>query len=104
MAVWTDHWGDSIRVTEERLAHILEHPEMAGEESRIAEALAQPDLVIQSASDKGVRLYYRFYQTSAIGAKHLCAVVKWGSDGPFLITAYFTDRPKRGTLLWTTSE
>ena len=101
MPVWPDCWGAPIRVTEERLAHILGHPELAGEESRIAETLDQPNVVIQSASDPEVRLYHRFYETSAVGGKHLCAVVKWRSDDAFLITAYFTDRPKRGAVLWT---
>ena len=104
MPVWFDCWDAPIRVTEERLAHILEHPEMAGEKSRIAETLSRPDIVIQSRSDREVRLYHRFYETSAVGAKHLCAVVRWRSDDAFLVTAYFTDRPKRGTILWTTNE
>lgn len=52
-------------------------------------------------SDPEVRLYHRFYEESAVGAKHLCAVVKWHGDDAFLITAFYTDHPKRGTVLWT---
>ena len=100
MPVWPDCWGVRIRVTEERLAHVLEHPEMVGEEAHIAETLAQPVVVIQSGSDPDVRLYHRLYSASAVGQKYLCAVVKWRSDDAFLITAYFTDRPKRGVVLW----
>ena len=74
---------------------------MAGEEARIAETLAAPDAVIRSGSDPEVRLYHRFHETSAVGAKHLCVVVKWREDDAFLITAYFTDRPKSGDTLWT---
>ena len=74
---------------------------MVGEEARIAEALAQPDVVIQSTSDPDVRLYHRRCSTSAVGEKYLCAVVKWRRDDAFLITAYFTERLKRGAVLWT---
>ncbi|HEU4760185.1 MAG TPA: hypothetical protein VFT91_09430 [Dehalococcoidia bacterium] len=88
-------------MTEERLAHVLGHPEMVGEEVHIEETLRDPDVVIQSRSDPEVRLYHRLYQTAALGQKYLCAVVKWRSDDAFLITAYFTDTPKRGTQLWT---
>ena len=101
MPTWSDCWGTDIRITKERLSHVLEHPEMAGEERRIAETLAQPDIVVQSASDPEVRLYHRLYETATVGAKHLCAVVKWRDGDAFLVTAYFTDRPKRGAVLWT---
>jgi molybdopterin synthase catalytic subunit len=74
---------------------------MVNAEARIEEALRQPDTVIQSRSDLEVRLYHRFYAQTPVGAKYLCAVVRWRSDNAFLITAYFTDRPKRGAVLWT---
>jgi len=33
--ILNDHEGRAIRLTDERLAHILEHPEMQGMEGRI---------------------------------------------------------------------
>ena len=74
---------------------------MVGQDERIAATLASPDIVIQSSSDPEARLYHRFYAETPVGAKHLCVVVKWRIDDAFLITAYFTDRIKRGTALWT---
>ena len=74
---------------------------MVGQEARIEETLAQPDTVMQSRSDPGVHLYYRLYESTPVGRKHLCAVVRLWGDDAFLVTAFFTDRPKRGTLLWT---
>ena len=100
MPTWRDCWGTDIRVTQERLEHVLEHPEMAGEQGRMIQTLVEPDQVIQSLSDPDVRLYHRFYGTSRVGAKHLCVVVKWRAEDAFLVTAYFTDRPKRGRVLW----
>jgi len=57
-----DHQGLAIRLTDERRAHILDHPEMASFEAAIAETLKQPALVVQSISDEAARLYYRFFQ------------------------------------------
>jgi len=100
MLIWRDCWSMSIRVTDERLAHVLEHPEMAGQQAALAETLAEPHQVVQSRSDEDVRLYHRLCDDSPVGAKYLCVVVKWRSDDPFLVTAYFTDRVKQGTRLW----
>lgn len=52
MHVYVDYQGKRIRLTEERLAHILEHPEMREMEPRIAETLAQPEKVVESLSDE----------------------------------------------------
>lgn len=65
------------------------------------EHLSFPQSVVQSASDAYVRLYYRFYQDTMVGEKFLCVVVKVGSDDAFVVTAYLTDRVKKGNVLWT---
>jgi len=41
----TDCFGRKIRLTAERLAHILEHPEMSGMATEIARVLREPQLV-----------------------------------------------------------
>ncbi len=74
---------------------------MMSQEARVAETLRTPDVVVQSPSDFDVRLYHRLYIDSPVGEKHMCAVVKWLPDDAFLITAHFTDKPKRGIVLWT---
>lgn len=38
-----DFTGRRIRLTAERWSHIQEHPEMRGQEDRIAETLREPD-------------------------------------------------------------
>ena len=60
MRMLRDFQGLAIRLTDERLTHILEHPEMASLGAAIEETLAHPQVVIQSASDEEARLYYRF--------------------------------------------
>lgn len=103
MQVLDDHRGLAVRLSEERLAHILDHPEMAGLDAAISETLKDPALVIQSISDEAARLYYRFYSGTRAGDKFLCVVVKVTVDDAFVLTAYLTDKPKRGTVLWSAS-
>jgi len=100
MREYTDHQGRRIRLTDERLAHIREHPEMAGAEPMIAETLSNPEQVIESMSDAEAHLYYRFYIGTRIGDKHLSVVVKVREPDAFVVTAYLTDKAKKGKKLW----
>ncbi len=100
MRVIHDYQGVPVRLTEERLAHILKHPEMVGLESAIEQTLARPETVIESLSDPQARLYYRYYVGTRVGDKYLCVVVKVSRDDAFLVTAYLTDRVKRGVQIW----
>jgi hypothetical protein len=95
-----DHSGRTIRLTRERLEHILLHPEMAESEAEIAESLRQPERVVQSLSDPEAWLYYRRYPTTRVGDKYLCVVVKIGPTDAFVVTAYLTDKVKGGSQLW----
>lgn len=99
-SVLIDYQDRQVRLTDERLEHILAHPEMVGMETLIAETLRYPQLVRQSLSDETAELYYRFYTQTRIGDKWLCVVVKYLQDDAFVVTAYFTDKPKRGNTLW----
>lgn len=65
MRILYDYQGLAIRLTDERLAHILEHPEMHGMESAIGETLSHPQQVVQSFSDPEARLYRLFVTLSA---------------------------------------
>jgi len=62
-----DYQSRPVRLTDERLEHILAHPEMMGMTALIAETLKNPQLVRQSRSDKTAALYYRFYTQTTIG-------------------------------------
>ena len=100
MIVLLDYQGLPIRLTMERRLHILEHPEMQLLEPAIGRTLAHPDRVIQSFSDPAVRLYHRYYETTPVGSKHLCVLVKVLPGDAFVVTAYLTDSVKKGTVLW----
>lgn len=100
MLILLDYQNRDVRLSEERLSHILSHPEMMGMEAQIANTLKQPQLVRQSRSDVSVALLYRFYTQLMIGDKWLCVVVKYLPRDAFVVTAYFTDKPKKGETLW----
>ena len=100
--VLRDFQGLAIRLTDERRNHILEHPEMVPMEPAIEETLLHPERVVRSFSDPQARLYYRFYFRTMVGSKFLCVVVKTLDDDAFVLTAYLTDRIKKGVVLWPT--
>jgi len=100
MKTFRDYEGREIRLTDERLAHILEHPEMQGMEDRIGETLLRPERVLESLSDPQARLYYRMYVATRVGDKHLCVVVKMADNDAFVLTAYLMAKPAGGRQLW----
>jgi hypothetical protein len=102
MKTLKDCLGNSVRLTGERLAHILEHPEMKGMGPEIERVLRQPQLVRRSRTDAAVRLFYEFYARIIVGGKWLCVVVKYLENDAFVVTAYLADKPKAGEDLWPT--
>lgn len=95
-----DLFGHTVRLTHERMAHILEHPEMKEMGAEIERVLTAPQTVRLSRSDDAVRLFYEFYARTIVGGKWLCVVVKYLPDDAFVVTAYLTDKPKTGETLW----
>ena len=55
-----DCFGHAVRLTEERMAHILEHPEMKELGVEIERVLTEPQIVRRSRSDDAVRLFYEY--------------------------------------------
>lgn len=100
MRILRDFEGRAIRLTDERRQHILERPELSGLERSIAETLGSPRAVVQSLSDPEARLYYRYYFGTLVGDKFLCVVVKLTEADAFVVTAYLTDRVKKGKHIW----
>lgn len=100
MKYFKDYKGISIRLTDERVAHILEHPEMTEMLDAIQEVLLHPQFVVQSNSEETTHLYYQYYSKTLVGGKYLCVIVKFGENDPFVLTAYLTDKIKKGTVLW----
>ena len=100
MKTLMDYRSRPVRLTDERLAHLLEHTELAGMEGAVAGTVRAPELVVQSRADASAALYYRFYTRTLVGDRWLCVVVKYEDEEAFVLTAYLTDKPKRGELIW----
>jgi len=100
MKLIRDCFGRSVRLTDERTAHILQHQEMADMEAEIERVLQSPAEVRVSRSDNTVQLFYEFYAQTRVGGKWLCVVVKYLPDDGFVVTAYLTDQLKAGETIW----
>jgi hypothetical protein len=100
MKIIRDCFGRSVRLTDERLAHIMEHAELAGMEDEIERLLQSPTEVRRSRSDDNVMLFYEFYTRTRVGGKWLCGVVKYLPNDAFVVTAYLTNTIKPGEVVW----
>ncbi len=100
MRILTDYQNCSVRLTPERLTHILKHLEMTSLEDKIKETLQNPEQVRRSNTDQTVLLNYHYYTNTLVGNKWLCVAVKYLDGDAFLLTAYLTNRIKKGELLW----
>jgi hypothetical protein len=98
MKVFVDYKGREVRLTDERYSHILEHAEMSSMQKQIEETLNAPDVVVSDNDNVG--LNYRHYYNTKVGNKWLCVVVKYNADDAFVLTAYLTNRIKKGEVVW----
>ena len=91
MRRYTDELGNEVRLTDDRLRHILRgHPEMAVQLHRFAETLSGPDAVRLSRSSRTVRLYPDLRGRN----RYICLVVKRESSYSLILTAYLDRRIK----------
>ena len=96
-----NHTGQEIRLTTERRDHILEHPEMADQFDRIQETIQSPEKIIATVADHSVCIYHRYYEITPVTSKFLLVAVKMLEDDAFVLTAFFSRREKKGTVIWT---
>lgn len=95
-----DRGGRAIRLTDERRLHILEHPEMYAQLDRIRETVAEPDVIIATTVDQSVHVYHRLYEQTPITRKYLLVAVKQLEEDAFVLTAFYSSRLKKGTIIW----
>ena len=99
--VLTDYLGRSVRLTDERRQHVLQHhPEMAECVDKIGSVLAHPERVVRSHFDPESELYYVWQPQTRVGSKYLCVVVVVKESDAFVLTAYLSDSIKKGIVLW----
>lgn len=89
-----------LRLTEERHEHILERPEMLNQDERVKETLTAPDTVKVSNHADDVLLYYKLYERTPVTRKYLVVIVRVLNGDGFIITAFYTDKIKKGATKW----
>ncbi|MGK7881461.1 MAG: DUF4258 domain-containing protein [Crocosphaera sp.] len=75
----------------------IKHPIMTGQEDIVKQTLQFPTEIRRSKSDLDVYLYYKYQPPYFV-----CVVAKHLNGDGFIITAYRTNKIKRGDLIWTT--
>ncbi|MSP14557.1 MAG: hypothetical protein EXR62_16580 [Chloroflexi bacterium] len=98
--VLIDHKNRRIRLTQERLEHILEHPEMATQMNRLQETVRNPDLIVAADADETVHVYHRLYDQTPVTRKYMLVTVKLWENDAFVLTAFFSSRRKKGKIVW----
>lgn len=90
--------GKKIRLSRQHWTMISEHKhlEMKGYEKQVEETLKRAEIVRRSQGDPTVCLYYKkmvkYYQV---------VVVKHQNGQGFVVTTYWTDKIKKGEVLWS---
>jgi len=92
--------GNAIRLDEDRWKHVLEHPEMRDQLHRMKEAIADPDEIRGSAHTPSIRLFYKLSPHSPVSEKYMLVIVNVLDGEGFIVTAFFTDKVKKGGLIW----
>jgi hypothetical protein len=98
--LFADCSGRQIRLSGERYTHIIEHPEMFDQLDKIRNTVFQPTLVVATTADPSVHVYHRYYATTPVTSKYLLVAIKLVEDNSFVLTAFFSRRPKKGTIVW----
>lgn len=95
-----DRFGRAVRLTDERITHILEHEEMKDQLDKVEETVREPDVVVRSQRDLDVHLYHKHYPTTPVTEKDLLVAIKVTQTDAFVLTAFFTDTIKKGERIW----
>lgn len=98
--ILVDYSGRSIRLTDERWRHILDHPEMVDQRERLEKTLSTPDFVIATFSDEAVLAYHRLYEHTPVTRKFMVVAVKTLLHDAFVVTAFYSSRGKKGNRIW----
>lgn len=92
--------GKVVSLAEVRWRHVLEHPEMQNQLDKVKETVENPDEVRESSRMSSTWLFYKFYIKSPVTKKYLLVVVKVLNGEGFIVTAFFTNKVKKGGLIW----
>ena len=88
--------GRLIRTTRRHWEHIVsKHESIEGLEEYIIETLQRPEYIRKSKEDENVFLYYASYKSY-----YICVVTRHLNGDGFIVTAYLTDKVKKGETVY----
>jgi hypothetical protein len=73
---------------------------MQEQRERLAVTLSSPEIVIVTAKDESVHTYHRFYAETPVTSKYMIVAVKIIDEDAFVVTAFYSSRPKKGKIIW----
>lgn len=83
-----------LRLTKIQWEHItLKHKELKNQQSKLIDALQDPDFVLYSQNDDNYQ-YHKWFSKTPVSEKHLLVVVKHLNGEGFVITAFFLSKVK----------
>ena len=101
MYIFKDCFGNEVKLEPNTWKEIQDkHQELIGKIDRVKETLLNSYKVVRSTKMPNVSLFYRYYKFGPPDEKYLCIVVKLVYSENIISTAYFTDKIKRGELIW----
>jgi hypothetical protein len=68
---------------------------------RLIETLQSPELIVATDADSSAHVYHRYYSVTPVTSKFLLVVVKFLEKDAFVLTAFFSRRAKKGSVIWT---
>lgn len=84
-----DRTGRTIYLTDERYAHIKNHPEMQDSLRLIEKAVENPQKITTFPLDPDIRHFHTYHKNRKSKAKYLRVIVKYVNGEGFIITAFF---------------
>jgi len=89
--------GRTIRSTKSHWKTIAtkKHPSVAGMVKEVKLTLVNPDEIRRSRYNNSIYLYYK-----RLDDRLICVVAKHLDEEGFVVTAYLTDKIKRGETIW----
>jgi len=92
--------GRVLKLTNEGWRHICTvHPELEGELEKVNQTMKSPDFIKQG-NRADTFMYYKFFPTTIIYRKYLVLVIKYLNTEGTVLTGYFTERIRKGDVLW----
>lgn len=92
--------GNVVSLSDDRWRHVLDHPEMKGQLDRIKKTVVDPYEIRESTHDPSVLMFYRLYENTPVTEKYLLVIVRIMNEEGFIVTAFYTDRLKKGDVVW----